>query len=132
LPRGIRNNNPGNIERTGVRWRGMSVDQSGDPRFAVFDAPIWGLRAMARILRTYRDRGENTIRAIISRWAPPTENLTDAYVEAAARHVGRSPDEILTAADMIPLMEAIVRHENGVQPYDRALFAAALDLEQRA
>lgn len=30
LPRGIRNRNPGNIERESDRWLGMSADQSSD------------------------------------------------------------------------------------------------------
>jgi len=38
IPRGIRNHNPGNIEK-GDPWQGLAADQSGDPRFAVFAAP---------------------------------------------------------------------------------------------
>lgn len=132
LPRGIRNNNPGNIERTGTRWRGMAEDQSADPRFIVFESPLWGLRAIARVLRTYRRRGIDTVRSIIARWAPPHENPTEAYIAAVAARLGKPADAPVTDADMIPLMEAIVQHENGVQPYDRALFAQAAELERQA
>lgn len=132
IPRGIRNHNPGNIERTGTRWRGMAEDQSADPRFIVFEAPIWGLRAIARVLRTYRRQGHTTIRAIINRWAPPIENPTAAYIDAVAREVGIGPDVPVPEERVQALMQAIVRFENGTQPYDPALFAQAIALERQA
>lgn len=132
--RGLRNNNPGNIERTGDQWRGMSADQSADPRFVVFDAPVWGLRALARILRKYNASGLTTVQAMISKWAPSTENNTSAYAAAVARELGVSPTQQLMLTDdtMARLMAAIVRHENGQQPYDSGLFAQAIQLERSA
>ena len=47
LPRGIRNHNPGNIDK-GADWEGLADDQSSDSRFCVFKDPVWGIRAMAR------------------------------------------------------------------------------------
>ena len=68
LPRGIRNNNPGNIERGKDRWLGMSADQSGDPRFLVFDKPEAGLRAIMRLLINYQERHDiKTVRDAINR-----------------------------------------------------------------
>jgi|DewCreStandDraft_4_1066084.scaffolds.fasta_scaffold05366_6 hypothetical protein len=131
LPRGIRNNNPGNIERTGTRWRGMAAEQS-DPRFVVFEAPEWGLRAMARILKNDILAGRNTVRALIYEWAPPTENVTDAYVVAVARALGVGPDEPIGLDRLPALMRAITRHENGVDPYPPELYARAIQLEQTA
>ena len=132
--RGLRNNNPGNIERTKDQWRGMSADQSADPRFVVFDAPVWGLRALARILRKYNASGLTTVQAMISKWAPSTENNTSAYANAVARELGVSPTQPLMLTDdtMARLMAAIVRHENGQQPYDSGLFAQAIQLERSA
>lgn len=131
LPRGIRNNNPGNIEK-GQPWQGLSADQSSDSRFAVFREPVWGLRALGKTLQTYqRLYGINTIRAAISRWAPSVENNTDAYVNAVARHVGASPDAPLDFSRqsvLVPMIEAIVRHENGQQPYDLATLKQAAAL----
>ena len=67
-PRGIRNRNPGNIDRGRDRWQGMADDQSPDPRFVVFTEAEWGIRAIVRVLRSYRDRhGLETVRAIVSR-----------------------------------------------------------------
>lgn len=119
--RGIRNNNPGNIDRTNIPWQGMAVDQSGDPRFIIFKSAEWGIRAICRILLNYyTNDGCKTIRQIIQRWAPPEENNTDAYVDAVARDCGCGPDDPVDARDaqvMAGLVKAIIQHENGQQPY---------------
>jgi len=130
LPRGIRNNNPGNIRR-GPRWQGLSVGQS-DAAFAVFTSPEYGLRALAITLRTYQQKyGIRTIRGAIMRYAPAVENDTGAYIDAVARHVGASPDaplDFTRRSVIIPMMEAITLHENGQQPYSSSVFASAADL----
>lgn len=117
LPRGIRNNNPGNIERTADRWLGMSADQSADTRFLVFDTPEAGIRALMRILVNYQERhGITTMRDAINRWAPPGENNSTAYVQHVSRLTGFDPDESLDFLDReinVALARAIVRHENG-------------------
>lgn len=116
-PRGIRNHNPGNI-RAGDNWRGMvGTDDAG---FVVFDSPAYGIRAMQRILNSYRARGVNTVRAIINTWAPPNENNTSAYVDHVAKVLGVAPDEILPVERDASLIAAIIKHENGAQPYSRA------------
>lgn len=131
-PRGIRNNNPGNIVRTSDRWQGMSADQSRDPRFVVFDAPVYGIRALARVLRKYNESGLNTVSAIINRWAPPVENDTGAYARVVAAALGVSPTTPITLTDstMVNLIAAIIKHENGTQPYPGALIAQAVQMER--
>lgn len=97
IPRGIRNNNPLNIERGRNRWVGMRKEQN-DPRFLQFLSMSWGIRAGFRILQTYQLRYNLwTLRQIINRWCPPTEkgNLTDQYVNYVAMKSGISPDEVL-------------------------------------
>ncbi len=120
LPRGVRGNNPGNIDRTGTKWAGMSADQSGDPRFIVFDEPEWGIRAIVRVLRTYYDKyGLRTVKGIINRWAPPNENDTEAYYVTVARRLGVDPDAVIDIDDLDTLrslVKAIIRHENGRGP----------------
>lgn len=132
--RGIRNNNPGNIVRTGERWQGMASDQSSDSRFVVFDSPVWGLRALARVMRSYYSQGRTTVAAIIGRWAPPNENNTQAYIAQVAASLGVSPMTPLVLTDDVlsRIMEAIVKHENGSQPYSPELFAQAINLERSA
>lgn len=133
LPRGIRNNNPGNIDRkAGTVWKGMADDQSTDSRFAVFTAPEWGIRAMARVLRTYMGRGQNTIAKIIATWAPPTENDTRSYVAAVSRAVGHPADALVTDAQLPGIIAAIIQHENGQQPYPPDLIARGIELERTA
>lgn len=119
LPRGIRNHNPGNIER-GDPWQGLAPDQSSDSRFCVFLSPEWGIRAIARVLITYQDRhGIRTISGIINRWAPPSENDTGSYARNVARLVGIDVDTEFDVTDYQvcrPLVEAIILHENGRSP----------------
>ena len=130
-PRGIRNNNPGNIEK-GDNWRGLSRDQSSDARFAVFNAPVWGIRAIARLLKNYGARhGIDTVRGAINRWAPPHENDTSAYVNAVAQRVGVSPDSRISLsnpATLTRIIPAIIQHENGQQPYSLELISEAIAL----
>ena len=130
-PRGIRNRNPGNIRRSRDRWRGLAPLQL-DPEFCVFEAPVWGIRAMAVILRNYQRRhGLRTVAQIIGRWAPPTENHTSAYVSAVAKAVGLSPRAVVDLKDrakLHALIAAIIHHENGMQPYDPDTIDTAIDL----
>lgn len=129
-PRGIRNNNPGNIVRSGVGWQGMSADQSADSRFIVFDAPEYGIRAMARVLKNYIAGGYTTVQQIINRWAPPIENDTGAYINAVAQSIGVSPTAPVDASAIPAIISAIIYHENGQQPYSPELIAHGIQLEQ--
>ena len=79
LPRGLRNNNPGNIRVSGDLFRG-EIRPSGDRSFKRFETMAYGYRAMFRILSSYhRDHKLGTIRELINRWAPPGENDTAVY-----------------------------------------------------
>ena len=137
VTRGIRNNNPGNI-RVGDPWQGimprskMTPAQSMEKEFVVFESPKWGIRALARVLIMYQDKHNlSTIRQIIGRWAPTVENDTDAYVMAVARSMKVEPDAHLSMhsfEQVKPLVKAIIKHENGVQPYDDDMIDAGLIL----
>ena len=132
-PRGIRNFNPGNIRHAkGVRWQGMAVAQ-GDTEFVQFNAPRWGIRAIARVLITYQDKrlaadGSriDSVREIVERWAPPSENNTEAYVLSVSRALGMDPgDEGVDVYDfntMRVLVISIIRHENGPGPLPQGLW----------
>lgn len=127
LPRGIRNNNPGNIDRTAEKWQGMADDQSSDSRFIVFVSPEWGIRAMAKILRNYGKKyGINSVGGIINRWAPPVENDTGSYVRQVAEALGVDKHERINLEDpaiLVSLIKSIIKHENGIQPYDDSQIA---------
>lgn len=132
--RGIRNNNPGNIDRhEGTTWAGMDPDQSADSRFVVFEHPQDGIRAMARVLRNYqRIHRLNTLTQMINRWAPPNENNSQAYVNAVSRETGLPANEPINLNDdavLSRLLAAIIHHENGSQPYDDQTILQGVEAE---
>ena len=96
LPRGIRNHNPLNIRRSKDQWKGMAEVQT-DRAFVQFKSLEYGWRAaFVLLMRTYYHTYRlYTIRAIISRWAPPNENNTKRYIENVSRFTGIGPDEPL-------------------------------------
>jgi hypothetical protein len=113
LPRGIRNNNPGNL-RSDVSWAFMTGGDSGG--FAIFDDSIHGLRALAKDLTNKINAdGLTTITGIISKYAPPSENNTAAYIQSVVDDTNLGPDQVLSAdaPTLALLMRAIVNHENG-------------------
>src|SRR5574344_2033763 len=132
LPRGIRNNNPGNI-RWGANWDGLKKDgKEIDPSFCVFISPVYGIRALAKVLKNYQKLyGLNTIRKVISRYAPPNENQTLAYISGVAKQLNVSPDVELDLTEIAVLcvfIKAIIRMENGIQPYSADLIKTAINL----
>lgn len=133
-PRGVRNNNPGNIRRNPAnKWQGrVPLSQQTDHEFEQFVSPEYGIRALAITLITYQDRyGLRTVEEIVGRWAPPSENDTRAYVRAVARATGRAPaSEIDTHdyEDLRMLVEAIISHENGGYRYQRHIVDRGLEL----
>lgn len=134
-PRGIRNNNPGNI-RWGDYWKVLVPEsQRTDKSFCQFTSPEYGIRAMIIILRNYqRKRGINTVSGIIQRWAPPIENNTQAYINSVAQAAGVKPDQQIDTFDsrfMMTLLQAIIKHENGIQPYDFDVFVRATDMANK-
>ena len=126
--RGLRNNNPGNIRKTATDWRGEVV--GSDSAFETFATPEAGIRALAVLLRNYqRKYGLRTVRAIITRYAPPSENNTESYVSAVARRLNVGADlpiNLEDSATLSALVQAVIKHENGVQPYTVAMIAGAV------
>lgn len=136
LTRGVRNNNPGNIEK-GIQWKGLASAQP-DSRFATFVHPKWGFRAIARILLGDWREGQNTVRSLIEEWSPaadPTNQTgsTAAYVAAVAKRLTVNPDAPINVPDRLPqLLDAIARHENSGYGYDPAIIAEGILLERTA
>lgn len=135
--RGVRNNNPGNIDR-GQQWLGlatkaeMTAEQRRETRFAVFRSPEYGIRALVKLLQTYQAKhGLRTIRGIINRWAPPVENDTGAYARAVAKAVSVGADDPVDMRDRrtaAALVAAIIAHENAGFRYAAAVFDKGLAL----
>lgn len=125
-PRGIRNNNPGNLNYVGQE--GATKEGGPNGRFAVFRSAEEGLRALANQLRRYGSRGINSVRAIISKFAPPSENNTQAYIGSVSKGLGIGADSALDLNDprvLQSLMGAIIKVENGKNPYSAEQIAAA-------
>jgi hypothetical protein len=124
-PRGIRNFNPGNLRWDGTIWQGLADPMYDAGKYLRFATPLDGLRALGRDLRTKHSKGLRTVRAIITKYAPPNENDTDAYIAAVVRrlfpHLRGDPVALERAADelvdvprnLVAFMRAVVAHENG-------------------
>lgn len=130
LPRGIRNNNPGNIRLSPTRWKGQKLRQI-DTSFVEFDTPVAGIRALMRLLLTYHLRyGLESVESIINRYAPPEENATDHYIHSVCLDLGVKRREAIDLTDkkiLTALCKAIIRHENGNKDwYEQAIFDAAV------
>ena len=124
IARGIRNNNPLNIRRSKDQWQGMKKTQS-DSSFCQFETFEDGWRAAFVLLtRTYYQKYRlYTIRAIVSKWAPPGENNTEAYIRNVSRLTGISADEPLGIPSEHPARwmlvgAAMAIQENGTEVMD--------------
>ncbi|REF27187.1 hypothetical protein BDD26_1934 [Xenorhabdus cabanillasii] len=130
MSRGIRNHNPGNI-RHGDKWQGLRETQT-DKSFCQFVSPEYGIRAMLKILRNYeRKYGLNAISQLITRWAPPNENNTENYIAYVCNAVGVASSAVIDVnhqPTMISLVKAMIRMENGQQPYSDDVFTRAFEL----
>lgn len=108
--RGLRNLNPGNIRRSKVRYKGEKV-HSTDSAFKQFESLEAGYRAMFVLLHTYRVRGYgSTICQMVSRYAPPSENNTEAYIARVEKSskIGRhTPLDTLQEEQMVPIVCAM-------------------------
>lgn len=125
---GFRINNPLNIRySTANNWKGQTGQQSG---FCVFDTPENGIRAAMVNLKSYRKQGVVTIGDIISRWAPPTENNTQNYIDFVCKKLGANiSDEVeQNAQNYIALLQAMCIMEIGCQPYDDSVWQKAASL----
>ena len=116
----VKRNNPGNLRS----W-GAAPTVGG---FAQFSSPEEGLLAMNQQLGLYGDRGFNTVRSIISRYAPRSENNTGAYIDDVSKKTGMKPDQALDLSDravLASVVAAMVSHEQGQQPFTPDQYASA-------
>ena len=115
--RGVRNANPGNLRRNNTKWQGLRPVQT-DPDFFQFKSMIWGVRALAMTLITYRNKYHLvTVQGIVNRYAPSHENDTLSYIANVSKAVGAAPDARIDTAHtdvMFVLVRAIIRQELGL------------------
>ncbi|HBB9211334.1 TPA: structural protein [Escherichia coli] len=134
LPRGIRNNNAGNLRHSGDNWKGKRDIQT-DESFVQFVDPVYGLRALMRTLITYQEKhGCRTISSILRRYAPNADkgNNESAYISSVSKKLGIDPDtesSFKTFDSLMQLSIAIIKVENSqMQPYSEEQFRRAFDL----
>lgn len=139
--RGIRNNNPGNIDyNPRNKWEGQVGIERGvpNPRFAEFINAESGIRAMAKLLLNYRGKdgmpgvgkpGIDTPREFVTRWAPGNENNTEAYIAAIAKRLGVKANDSINIADpatLLVVVTGVIVHENGGNPYPASIIAEGI------
>lgn len=113
--RGFRNNNWLNIRISNNNWQGKRANNT-DGEFEQFETPELGIRAATRNIRTYGQRGLQTVKDIISTWAPTSENNTASYIQNVASRMDVDPNQILDLNDtdtMVKLISAMTISENG-------------------
>lgn len=122
-PLSIRNNNPLNIRYSaGNRWIGQIGYRRG---FCEFDTLQHGWRAALMLLIKYQRSGYDSIAKIVTRWAPPSENNTKAYIRFCVTHLYGSSDKpgfydiaanrrITEFADLQALAIVMAHYESGV------------------
>lgn len=117
-PRGIRNNNAGNLKdgpfaRSQPGYKGADADG-----FAVFEDANAGTRAQVNLLQQrYFGRGLNTPAAIVNTYAPPGPENSGAsvanYTNFIARKLGIGPNDPIPPGRVVELAQAMQEFENG-------------------
>jgi len=117
IPRGIRNNNVGNLILTNIKWQGkVPNDKNTDGKFEQFISMDYGVRAMLIDIKGDIEKdGLNTITKLITKYAPPHENNTKNYITLVSAKTGIGANAVLkTDKDtMIKLGSALSGVENG-------------------
>ncbi|HHL4378399.1 TPA: lytic transglycosylase domain-containing protein [Escherichia coli] len=115
LSRGIRNNNPGNLNFAGQK--GATLESGPNARFASFPTMLEGIAALDRQVMLYLERGKNTIDQIIDIYAPSSDgNNTSSYKSYLSQYTGLGVKEKIDGSNfeiMRKLIQGIINHENG-------------------
>lgn len=123
--RNYRNNNLGNLVFANQEGATLeSPNAKGEQRFARFNTPEEGIRALANQVSSYYNGTSaaagyqklQTVSSIISKWAPPKENNTNQYIDNVSKYLGVSPNEKIDVSKpevMTQLVRAIATKEGG-------------------
>lgn len=110
------NFNVGNIRTSNIGWAGKGQPHNG---FETFNTPQAGASAMFNNLTSYASGSPDmTVAGAISKWAPPSENNTAAYIAHVAKNAGIDPNTPLSKVLSDPdaaakVMLAMARMEKG-------------------
>lgn len=149
LPRGLRNNNPGNLIFTDLPWNGkveftQNKDWTGTPsnivrKFEQFIELRYGIRALMRDVFNDFRKGKTTVTALITEFAPAFENNTSNYITSVVNSIGGNVIGELTETKLIAICKAIILVENGSgytsyitdTDYKEALAISGLSLKKK-
>jgi hypothetical protein len=121
--RGIRNNNPTNMKwSSAINWQGQIGKDSGG--FIIFDTPENGIRAATKNLKSYAKAGLVTVEQIIKRWS---ETDQAAYIKNVSKALGISSNQAVSVAQYPLMLAAMIRQENGSQPYSMSTIIAGVN-----
>jgi hypothetical protein len=129
MTRGLKLNNPLNIERVaGQTWIGQTYEQP-DATFVNFVSPQYCYRAAARIVMRHYQPGKTLVQNVVAAWSPATAgNPVAAYVANVEQWMGhRGPLDL--PAQLPELFHAMTRQEQGYCPYDDAVILEGLALD---
>lgn len=119
-------NNPFNIRKSKHNhWKGKIISLGN---FESFITIKYGIRAFILLIYTYRYKyGLVTIRDIIYRYAPPSENDTEKYMNFVARKMGCSPSDEVNVDNFYSFARAVAFYESNFV-LDRNLFNDVLNM----
>lgn len=138
VPRGIQNNNPGNIRISAINYQG-EVKPSTDKAFKQFVDIEHGYRAIFKDLeakiaytplpsvKNPHPTPINTIRKIIEMYAPPEDgNDTEGYIRTVSSRTRIASDQIITkdVAVLRKIVSAISYQEEGIAADESKITAA--------
>jgi hypothetical protein len=107
-------NNPLNLRDYNQNWDGQSGATRG---FVDFEDEYSGVRAADKLLSNYgAEEGIDTLRGIISRFAPPGENATEDYISFVSEQTGIPSEQPIDLADegtRQRILSAMAKMESG-------------------
>jgi hypothetical protein len=114
-PRGLRNNNPGNIVKSSLKLK--NEIPGNDATYRTFKTMADGYTALFELLAIYIANGYNTIRKMFAHYesGSPKSDI-DNYVNYVSSTTGINPDAVLSmsqTANILAIAKAISQKENG-------------------
>lgn len=122
IPRGVRNNNPGNIMDFGINWQGLADPRKDDDGYCRFVDPVYGIRAMVMDIRNdWSEDGLRTVAALVAEFAPKAHagNPTEIYARHVAKAMGVGVNDEIDLnefATVKAMVLAMMRFELGMEP----------------
>ena len=108
-------NNPGNIENSSIKWNGQRQGAGYGPkgnenRFASFETPEAGIRAMTMDITSKFKEFNGDLKKMIDKYAPDSENDVKKYLQVVQKTAGKKYR--YTEEDIPNIVKGFIRMEN--------------------